>query len=195
MHVVALESHVHYFPKGYYQAPSTETIPVPHVNEAVVFEDMFVVGICMLPHLVLVEILQKFKVQLHQLTPNVIVHIGKFIWAVSSYGGHPIADVFARHYELHYKKKKIKLKGSDNTLSTQFGCITSDPSCYGGRAKLTPYYEEQVVEWLGQELVLLSSAYAEDRGSGERCLSPVLGDECLGLLDGSSPQLPCRRCQ
>jgi hypothetical protein len=75
----------------------------------------------------------------------VIVHIGKFIWAVSSCGGHPTADVFARHYELHYKKKKIKLKGSDNTLSTQFGCITSDPSCYGGRAKLTPIMKNK---WL-----------------------------------------------
>jgi hypothetical protein len=34
--------------------------------------------------------------------------------------------------------REIKLKGSSNTLSRQFGCITFHPSRYRGRAKLTP---------------------------------------------------------
>jgi hypothetical protein len=38
-------------------------------------------------HPVLVEILQKFIVQLHQLTLNAIVQIGKFIWVIISCGG------------------------------------------------------------------------------------------------------------
>jgi tRNA A37 threonylcarbamoyladenosine synthetase subunit TsaC/SUA5/YrdC len=46
---------------------------MPWVNKAVVFEDLFLVGLRMPSHLVLVEILQKFRVQLHQLTPNDIV--------------------------------------------------------------------------------------------------------------------------
>jgi hypothetical protein len=69
------------------------------------------------PHPVLAEILQKFKGQLHQLTPNAIVQIGKFIWAVSSYGCRPTADVFVRHSELHYQQKKISLEGSQKTLA------------------------------------------------------------------------------
>jgi hypothetical protein len=89
------------------------------------------VGLCMLPHLVLAEILQKFRVQLHQLMPNAIVQIRKFIWAVSSYGGYPTTDVFAMHYELHYPQKKIKLEGSTNTLADQFRCITFHLSRYG----------------------------------------------------------------
>jgi hypothetical protein len=60
----------------------------------------------------------------------VIVQIDKFIWAISSCGGHLTADAFVKHYELHYRQKKITLDGSDNTLSAQFGCITFHPSRY-----------------------------------------------------------------
>jgi hypothetical protein len=74
------------------------------------FEDLFSAGLRMLLHLVLVDILQKFWVQLNQLTSNAIVQIGKFIWAVSSCGGRPIAEVFTKYYELHYRQKKIKLE-------------------------------------------------------------------------------------
>jgi hypothetical protein len=35
------------------------------------------------------------------------------------------------------------------------------------QGKAYPYCEEQGVEWLGQELVLLPSAYPEDGGSGK----------------------------
>jgi hypothetical protein len=40
-------------------------------------------------------------------------------------------DVFAMHYELHYQQKKIRLRGSENKLATQFRCITFHPSRYG----------------------------------------------------------------
>jgi hypothetical protein len=48
-----------------------------------------------------------------------------------------------KHYKLHYHQKKIRLEGSDNTLGTQFGCITFHPSHYGGRVKLTPTVENK----------------------------------------------------
>jgi hypothetical protein len=44
-----------------------------------VFEDYFTTGLCMPPHPVLLDILRKFRVLLHQLTPNAIVQIEKFI--------------------------------------------------------------------------------------------------------------------
>jgi hypothetical protein len=80
-----------------------ESVPKPRANEAVVFEDLFTVVLHMPPHLMLAGNLQKFRVQLHQLTPNAIVQIGKFIWTVSSSEGHPTTDVFTRHYQLHYE--------------------------------------------------------------------------------------------
>jgi hypothetical protein len=107
------------------------------VNKAIVFEDFFTVGLRMTRHPVLVDILHKFRVQLHQLAPNAIVQISKFIWAVTFCGGHPTADVFAQHYALHYKNKKIQFVGSESTLTAPFGCITFHPSRFGSQLRLT----------------------------------------------------------
>jgi hypothetical protein len=81
---------------------------------------------------VLVDFLCKFQVQLHHLTPNAIIQIGKFIWAITSYGGRLTADVFAQNYELYYQNKNIDLEGCETTLTAQFGYITFDPSRNGG---------------------------------------------------------------
>jgi hypothetical protein len=51
----------------------------------VVFEDFFTDGLRMPLHPVLLDILHKFQVQLHQLMPNAIIQTSKFIWAVTSY--------------------------------------------------------------------------------------------------------------
>jgi hypothetical protein len=98
----SLESYAHYFPKGYGRPPGAEFVLDPQTNEAVVFKDFFTAGLCMPQHPVLVDILCKFHIQLHQLTPNAIIQISKLIWVVTSCGGHPNADVFAHRYELHY---------------------------------------------------------------------------------------------
>jgi hypothetical protein len=120
------------------RALSAGSVPDPRANKAMVFEDFFTVGLHMPPHPVLVDILHKFQVQLHQLMPNAIIQIGKFIWAITSCSGHPTADVFAHHYELHYQNKKIHLVGCDTTLTAQFGYISFYPSRFGSRARLTP---------------------------------------------------------
>jgi hypothetical protein len=75
----------------------------PDQNEAVVFEDYFTVGLCMRSHPALVKIIMKFKIQLHQLTPNAVIQLSKFCWVVASYSGKPIAEVFVKHYELDYQ--------------------------------------------------------------------------------------------
>jgi hypothetical protein len=62
-------------------------MPELRANEAVVFKDFFAAGLQMPPHPVLIHILCKFRVKLHQLTPNGIIQISKFIWAVTSCGG------------------------------------------------------------------------------------------------------------
>jgi hypothetical protein len=93
-HVTSLESFACYFPKGFAQPPSAEPVPDPQENEAIVFEDFFIAGLCIPLHPILLDILRKFQVQLHQLTPNAIVQISKFVWAVTSCRGHPTADVF-----------------------------------------------------------------------------------------------------
>jgi hypothetical protein len=101
-HLGSLGEHDHYFPKGYSCPLGAESMPEARLDKAVMFEDFFTARLRIPPHPVLLDILHKFRVQLHHLTSNAIVQISKFIWAVTSYGGHPIVDVFAQHYELHY---------------------------------------------------------------------------------------------
>jgi hypothetical protein len=148
--LTSLENTGRYFSKGYGRPPGVESVPDPRMNEAVVFEDFFTAMLRMPPHLVLVDILHKFWVQLHQLMPNAIVQIGKFIWVVTSCGGWPTADVFSRHFELHHQNKKIHLEGSETTLAAQFGCISFHPSQFRNQARLTPAMQNKwMSDWDG----------------------------------------------
>jgi hypothetical protein len=67
------------------------------------------------------EVLQKFEVQVHQLTPNAVVALAKYVWATTSYGGQPSVEVFAKQYCLHWQKRKIGQK------IAQFGSCTFTP--------------------------------------------------------------------
>jgi hypothetical protein len=98
--LVSLRSSGHYFSKGYGGRPGAESVPESRPDEAIVFKDLFTAGLRIPPHPVLLDILCKFRVQLHQLTSNATVQISKFIWAATSCGGRPTANVFAQHYEL-----------------------------------------------------------------------------------------------
>jgi hypothetical protein len=137
-HISDLESSSHCFPKGFARPPGMESVPVPKEDEAIVFEDFFAARLRISPHPVLLDVLRKFQVQLHQLTPNAIVQMSKFIWAITSCRGHPNAEVSAHHYELHYQNKKIHLDGCNTMVAAQFGCISFHPSRFGNHARLTP---------------------------------------------------------
>jgi hypothetical protein len=65
--------------------------------------------------------MQKFEVQVHQLTPNAVVALAKYVWATTSYGGQPSVEVFAKQYCLHWQKRKIGHK------LAQFGSCTFTP--------------------------------------------------------------------
>jgi hypothetical protein len=62
-----------YFAEGMGRVPEEETVMEPQPDEAVVFEEFFSAGLRIPPHPVLANILLKFQVQIHQLTPNAVV--------------------------------------------------------------------------------------------------------------------------
>jgi hypothetical protein len=96
-------------------------VPEPNSDEDVVFEEFFAMGLRMPPHRVLTEILFKFRVQLHQLTPNAIIQMSKYLWAVLSFDGEPSSDGFDKCHELHYQPKKVLIDGFDKYQ--QFGVV------------------------------------------------------------------------
>jgi hypothetical protein len=119
-------------------------MPEPNPNEAVVFKESFAARLWMLPHPSFTENLLKFRVQLHQLTPNAITHMSKYFWVVLSFGREPSSDGFAKCYELHYQPKKVSTDGFDKYQ--QFGVINFQGK-RGSKAGLIPAMKNK---WLAR---------------------------------------------
>jgi hypothetical protein len=61
-----------------------ETIPKPGKNEVVVFKSLFKAGFRFPLNKMIADVLKKFGIYLHQLTPNAIVRLNGYIWALRS---------------------------------------------------------------------------------------------------------------
>jgi hypothetical protein len=109
-----------YFGGGVARVPGAEEVPELEC-ELVVFEAFFAAGLRLPAHQFVAEVLRRFEVQVHQLTPNAVVALAKYVWVTTSYGGQPSVEVFAKHYCLHWQKRKIGHK------IAQFGSCTFTP--------------------------------------------------------------------
>jgi hypothetical protein len=94
-----------------------ETTPKPENNEVVVFRSFFKAGLRFPLHEMIADVLENFEVYLHQLTPNTIVRLSVFIWALRSQGAKPVAEAFCRVHELHYQTK-----AREDGLHENFDC-------------------------------------------------------------------------
>jgi hypothetical protein len=72
-------------------------------------------------HWFVIEVLRRIEVWIHQLTPNAMVPLPMFVWAVTSCGGEPSMEVFTKNYRFHWQKKVISGKIS------QFGTCSFMP--------------------------------------------------------------------
>jgi hypothetical protein len=94
-----------------------ETTPVPKDDEVVVFKSFFRAGLWFPLNEMIGEVLKFFEIYLHQLTPNAIVRLSVFIWALRSQGMSPDAEAFCQVHELHYQTK-----ARADGLHENFGC-------------------------------------------------------------------------
>jgi hypothetical protein len=67
-----------YFGSGVGHVPGAEEVPEPE-GELVVFEAFFAAGLRLPAHWFVAEVLQRFEVQVHQLTPNAVVALSKYV--------------------------------------------------------------------------------------------------------------------
>jgi hypothetical protein len=94
-----------------------ETTPTPKSDEVVVFKSFFRAGLRFPLNEMIGEVLNNYEIYLHQLTPNAIVRLSVFIWALRSQGVDPNAEAFCRVHELHYQTK-----AREDGLHENFGC-------------------------------------------------------------------------
>src|SRR6187455_3371797 len=94
-----------------------ETTPKPEKDEIVIFKSFLKAGLRFPLHGIIGEVLKRFGIYFHQLTPNAIVRLIVYIWALRSQAVEPFADSFCRVHELHYQTKARK-----DGLHDNFGC-------------------------------------------------------------------------
>jgi hypothetical protein len=94
-----------------------EITPKPGKDEVVVFKSFFKAGLRFPLNGLIADVLKKFGIYLHQLTPNAIVRLSVYIWALRGQGVEPFAEGFCRVHELHYQTK-----ARGDGLHKNFGC-------------------------------------------------------------------------
>jgi hypothetical protein len=94
-----------------------ETTLTPENDEVVVFRSFFRAGLRFPLNEMIGEVLENYEIYLHQLTPNAIVRLSVYIWALQSQGMDPNAEAFCQVHELHYQTK-----AREDGLHENFGC-------------------------------------------------------------------------
>jgi hypothetical protein len=97
-----------------------KTCPTPEENEVVIFRSFLKAGLRFPLSSFVMEVLKIFEICLHQLTPEAIIRMGIFVWAVKSQGLEPNAKSFCNIHELLYDTKSWGKEQYHNN----FGCYS-----------------------------------------------------------------------
>jgi hypothetical protein len=99
------------------RADADRVVPAPDENEVVIFRSFFKAGLRFPLSRFVVEVLKIYQIFLHQITPEAIIRMGMFVWAVRSQGLEPSARCFCSMHELSYETKpwgKEQYQGYNN---------------------------------------------------------------------------------
>jgi hypothetical protein len=94
-----------------------ETTPKLKDDKVVVYKSFFRAGLRFPLNEMIGEVLDNYEIYIHQLTPNTIVRLSVFIWALRSQGMDPNGEAFCRVHKLHYQTK-----AREDGLHENFGC-------------------------------------------------------------------------
>jgi hypothetical protein len=115
-------------------------VPAPEENEVVIYRSFFKAGLRFPLSKFVVEVLKIYQIFLHQITPEAIIRMRIFVWAVRSQGLEPSAKCFCSMHELLYETKATGKEQYHNN----FGCygFIARPSA----SHLLPTFQKR---WLG----------------------------------------------
>jgi hypothetical protein len=98
------------------RAGGDNNVPAPEENKVVIFRSFFKAGLRFPLSRFVVEVLKTFQIFLHQLTPEAILRMGVFVWAVRSQGIEPSAKCFCNMHELLYETKATRKEQYHNNF-------------------------------------------------------------------------------
>jgi hypothetical protein len=89
------------------RAGGDNNVPAPEENEVVIYRSLFKAGLWFPLSRFLVEVLKIYQIYLHQITPEAIIRMEIFVWAIRSQGLEPSAKCFCNMHELVYETKAM----------------------------------------------------------------------------------------
>jgi hypothetical protein len=111
------------------RAGGENTVPLPDADEVVVYKSFMKAGLRFHIHKMLVEVLNQFEICLHQLTPEALIKVGIFIWAMISQGLESDVDCFCNFHELSYQTKATVKEKYHNNFRYYSVVYRSDARC------------------------------------------------------------------
>jgi hypothetical protein len=100
------------------RAGRDNNVPAPEEDEVVIYRSFFKAELRFPLSKFVVEVLKIYQIFLHQITPEAIIRMGIFVWAVRSQGVEPSAKYFCSMHELAYETKAMGKEQYHNN----FGC-------------------------------------------------------------------------
>jgi hypothetical protein len=100
------------------RAGGDNNIPALEENEVVIYQSFFKAGLWFPLSRFVVEVLKTYQIFFYQITPEAIIRMGIFVWAVRSQGLEPSAKCFCSMHELLYETKAMGKEQYQNN----FGC-------------------------------------------------------------------------
>jgi hypothetical protein len=89
------------------RAGGDNNVSAPEEDEVVIYRSFFKVGLQFSLSRFVVEVLKICQFYLHQITPEAIIRMGIFVWAVRSQGLELSAKCFCSMQELVYETKAM----------------------------------------------------------------------------------------
>jgi hypothetical protein len=102
------------------RADVDRVVPAPEENKVVIFRSFFKDGLWFPLSRFVIEVLKTYQIFLHQITPEAVIRMGIFVWAVRSQGLEPSARCFGSMHELSYETKAWGKEQYHNN----FGCYS-----------------------------------------------------------------------
>jgi hypothetical protein len=89
------------------RAGGDNNVPAPEENEVMIYQSFFKAGLRFPLSKFVVEVLKIYQIFLHQITPEAIIRMGIFAWAVRSQGLQPSEKCFCSMHKLLYETKTM----------------------------------------------------------------------------------------